>query len=58
MGGTPLNKSVNGLVAYGNGYLMVASDGGSFDFSNKAFLGSLANTPPTAPIVAVAAFGT
>ena len=30
-----LNKPVNGLVAYGNGYLMVASDGGVFDFSEQ-----------------------
>jgi alpha-tubulin suppressor-like RCC1 family protein len=56
MGGTQLNQPVNGLVAYGNGYLMVAGDGGTFDFSNKAFLGSLAGTPPSAPIVGIAAF--
>ena len=58
MGATHLNRAVNGLVAYGNGYLMVASDGGIFDFSNKAFGGSLADDPPTAPIVGVAAFAT
>jgi hypothetical protein len=45
---------VNGLVAYGSGYLMVASEGGVCDFSNKAFVGSLANTPPTAPIIGIA----
>jgi hypothetical protein len=56
MGGTHLNQPVNGLVAYGNGYLMVAGDGGIFDFSNTAFLGSLAGSPPTAPIVGMAAF--
>ncbi len=55
MGAAHLNKPVNGLVAYGNGYLMVASDGGVFDFSNKAFVGSLANNPPLAPIVGIAA---
>jgi photosystem II stability/assembly factor-like uncharacterized protein len=55
MGATPLNRPVNGLVAYGNGYLMVASDGGVFDFSNKAFVGSLANSPPSAPIIGIAA---
>jgi hypothetical protein len=55
MGATHLNKPVTGLVAYGNGYLMVASDGGVFDFSNKAFAGSLADAPPTAPIVDIAA---
>jgi hypothetical protein len=58
MGGTHLNKSVNGLVAYGNGYLMVASDGGIFDFSDKQFAGSLASNPPAAPIVGIAAFTT
>ncbi len=56
MGATTLSKPVNGLVAYGNGYLMVASDGGVFDFSNKAFLGSLANHPPSAPIIGIAAY--
>jgi Fibronectin type III domain len=55
MGSVRLNKPVNGLVAYGNGYLMVANDGGVFDFSNKAFVGSLANNPPTAPIIGIAA---
>ena len=55
MGATHLNRPVNGLVPYGNGYLMVASDGGVFDFSNRAFLGSLANHPPAAPIIAIAA---
>lgn len=55
MGATHLNKPVNGLVAFGNGYLMVASDGGVFDFSNKAFVGSLANNPPLAPIIGIAA---
>ena len=56
-GAIQLNKPVDGLVAYGNGYLMAASDGGIFDFSNRAFLGSLAETPPSAPIIGLAAFG-
>ena len=56
MGGTKLNRSVDGLVAFGNGYLMAASDGGVFDFSNKPFVGSLANNPPSAPIIGLAAF--
>ena len=54
MGGTRLNKPVVGMVRYGNGYLMVGSDGGIFDFSDKPFLGSLAGTPLPAPIVSVA----
>jgi hypothetical protein len=55
-GGTQLNKPVNGLVSFGNGYLMVASDGGVFNYSNKPFDGSLAGTPPAAPIIGIAAF--
>jgi hypothetical protein len=46
------------MVRYADGYLMVASDGGIFDFSREAFLGSLADHPPTAPIVGVGAFTT
>jgi hypothetical protein len=56
MGGAHLNQAVDGLVAFGNGYLMAASDGGIFDFSNKPFLGSLANHPPSAPIIGLAAY--
>jgi ribosomal protein L24E len=58
MGAVRLNKPVAGLVAFGTGYLMVANDGGVFDFSNKAFVGSLANNPPSEPIVGIAAFTT
>jgi serine protease len=58
MGATRLAQPVNGLVAYGNGYLMVAGDGGVFDFSDTAFLGSLANDPPSAPVIGIAAFTT
>jgi hypothetical protein len=43
------------MVPYGNGYLMVAEDGGIFNFSDKAFAGSLGGNPPSRPIVAVAA---
>ncbi|MDQ1498134.1 MAG: hypothetical protein QOI86_1474, partial [Actinomycetota bacterium] len=38
----------------GNGYLMVAADGGIFNFSDQPFAGSLGNNPPTHPITAVA----
>jgi hypothetical protein len=55
MGGTHLNRPVDGIVAYGNGYLMAGSDGGIFDFSNQRFKGSLATHPPTAPIIGLAA---
>ena len=54
MGGKPLNRPVIGMVAYGNGYLMVASDGGIFTFSDKPFAGSLGANPPSNPIVGVA----
>ena len=40
---------------YGNGYLMVASDGGVFDFSNKAFVGSLGDRTLPAPVIGIAA---
>ncbi|HEU5002281.1 MAG TPA: fibronectin type III domain-containing protein [Actinomycetota bacterium] len=53
MGATRLNKPVIGMANYGTGYLMVASDGGIFAFSNLAFAGSLGDSPPAAPIVAV-----
>ena len=57
MGNVRLNKPVTGMVPYGSGYLMVADDGGIFNFSDRAFLGSLGDRPPSRPIVAVAGFG-
>jgi hypothetical protein len=43
-------------VPYGNAYLMVASDGGVFNFAtDKPFLGSLGGSALPAPIVAMAA---
>ena len=54
MGATPLNRPVVGMVRYGNGYLMVGSDGGIFTFSDLGFVGSLGATPPVAPITSVA----
>ena len=44
-----------GMVEYGDGYLMVASDGGIFDFSSKPFLGSLGSLRMSSPVVGVAA---
>jgi hypothetical protein len=55
MGSTRLNRPVTGMVPFGNGYLMVAEDGGIFNFSNRAFAGSLGGQRLSAPIVAVAA---
>jgi hypothetical protein len=57
MGGTRLAKPVNGMVRYGDGYLMVAEDGGIFNFSSAPFAGSLGGHPPARPIVSVAATG-
>jgi hypothetical protein len=57
MGGTKLSKPVTGMVRYGDGYLMVAEDGGIFNFSNAPFAGSLGGHPPARPIVSVAAAG-
>ena len=47
-----LNRAV-GALAFGNGYLVVGSDGGMFSYSDKPFLGSLGGTVGE-PIVAVA----
>ncbi|MDQ1569193.1 MAG: hypothetical protein QOF96_4073, partial [Actinomycetota bacterium] len=45
------NKPVVGMVRYGAGYLMVAADGGIFSFSDRPFVGSLGDNPPSKPIV-------
>lgn len=44
------------MVPWGNGYLMVATDGGVFSFSDEPFLGSLGAVPPPTPITSVAGF--
>jgi hypothetical protein len=54
MGGAPLNEPVRGMVRFGDGYLMVGEDGGAFSFGDVAFFGSLADRPPTSPVVSVA----
>lgn len=43
------------MVRYGDGYLMVGADGGIFNCSSSPFAGSLGATPPSSPVVAVAA---
>ncbi|MCZ7526466.1 MAG: hypothetical protein M5U14_08890 [Acidimicrobiia bacterium] len=50
----PLNRPVVGMVHFDAGYLMVASDGGIFNFSDHPFHGSLGNTPPLWPITSAA----
>ena len=57
MGAQRLNRPITGMVSYGNGYLMVATDGGIFNFSDRPFAGSLGAAPPALPIVAVTAAG-
>jgi len=54
-GGLHLNAPVTGMVPFGDGYLMVATDGGAFNFSNLPFSGSLGGSAPAQPIVSVAA---
>jgi hypothetical protein len=51
-----LNQPVNGMVASptGQGYLMVADDGGIFTFGDVPFHGSLGGNPPFWPITSVA----
>ncbi len=56
LAGVELNRPVVALVAYGNGYVMLGSDGGAFSFSDLAFLGSLGGDPPESDVVAIAAF--
>src|SRR5437763_1067202 len=57
MGGTPLNKPIVGMAATptGNGYWLVASDGGVFSFGDAAFHGSTGSIKLNKPIVAMAA---
>jgi myo-inositol-hexaphosphate 3-phosphohydrolase len=50
-----LNKPITGMVPFGNGYLMLGTDGGAFNFSDRPFSGSLGDKPPAKPVVAVAA---
>ncbi|MEM9713398.1 MAG: hypothetical protein AAGA17_14370, partial [Actinomycetota bacterium] len=56
MGGQLLNAPVVGAIAFGDGYLLVAADGGLFNFSDQEFLGSLGGDPPAVAVTAVAGF--
>ncbi|MEO1064917.1 MAG: glycoside hydrolase family 9 protein [Actinomycetota bacterium] len=56
MGGRPLNRPVIGAAAFADAYLLVATDGGIFNFSEAPFFGSLGASPPDTPVLAVAAF--
>ncbi|MCP4085720.1 MAG: hypothetical protein GY745_11785 [Actinomycetia bacterium] len=54
MSGVALNQPVVGMVSGADGYLMFASDGGTFAFGQVSFLGSLGGQSIPAPIVGAA----
>ncbi|HVF74148.1 MAG TPA: PQQ-dependent sugar dehydrogenase [Acidimicrobiales bacterium] len=56
-GGQPLNAPIVGMARtqQGDGYWLVASDGGIFTFGNAAFAGSMGGRPLNSPIVGMAA---
>jgi hypothetical protein len=53
MGGQPLDQPIVGMAptASGNGYWLVASDGGIFTFGDAGFYGSMGGQPLDQPIV-------
>jgi uncharacterized delta-60 repeat protein len=55
LGHLALNQPVTDMTAWGDGYLLVGADGGVFVFGSQPFVGSLGNTPPTSPVIAIAA---
>ena len=57
MGGTPLNKPIVGMAATptGNGYWLVASDGGIFTYGDARFFGSAGSIRLNRPVVGMAA---
>ena len=57
MGGVRLNQPIVGMAAThdGDGYWLVASDGGVFSFGDAAFHGSTGSLKLNAPIVGMAA---
>jgi len=59
MGGTPLNRPVVGIAVTpdGDGYWMVASDGGIFSFGDAGFSGSEGGTVLNRPMVGMGAAG-
>ncbi len=57
MGNVHLNQPVVGMVRYGTGYMLIARDGGIFDFSKQLFFGSLGGAPPARPITSGASAG-
>ena len=60
LGATPLNQPIVGMAATpsGDGYWLVAADGGVFTFGDARFFGSAADLPLRAPIVGMVATAT
>jgi ribosomal protein L24E len=59
MGATKLNQPVQSLVPTrtGQGYWLVASDGGIFAFGDAAFKGSMGATKLNKPVVGMVRYG-
>ena len=58
MGGRRLNAPIRSLaLVAGDGYLLVASDGGVFDFSDCPFAGSPAGQSERSPVVGLSVSG-
>jgi len=59
MGNKRLNAPVEGLVPTpsGNGYWLVASDGGIFAFGDATFRGSMGGTRLNKPVVGMVQYG-
>ena len=58
MGGSHLNGQVVGIAASptGEGYWLVATDGGVFSFGSAPFEGSMGGQRVNSPIVGIAAY--
>ena len=56
MGGTKLNSPVVGMATMpaGDGYYLVAADGGVFNFGSAQFYGSMGGKPLNKPVVGIA----
>jgi hypothetical protein len=57
MGGQPLNSQIVDITPSfdGQGYWLVASDGGVFSFGDASYYGSMAAKPLVRPVVGIAA---